>query len=187
MIETRRLVEQARRGDAGAFERLVREFYRAAYATAVARTGNAMDAEDVVQESFMTALERLDECDPDRFGGWLLTIVRNRAHNMREREQVRAAEPIDTVAPASPERTDRAVQQHELGAALSKALATLPEARRGTTARPRGLEAPRDRQVAWHLRGHGEATSLPGATGATCRLGRTGDEGVPTWMTTDWI
>jgi RNA polymerase sigma-70 factor (ECF subfamily) len=130
MIETRRLVEQARRGDAGAFERLVREFYRAAYATAVARTGNAMDAEDVVQESFMTALERLDECDPDRFGAWLLTIVRNRAHNVRERERVRAAEPIDTVTPASSERTDRAVQQHELGAALTKALATLPEAQR---------------------------------------------------------
>jgi RNA polymerase sigma-70 factor (ECF subfamily) len=130
MIETRQLVERARRGDAGAFERLVREFYRAAYAAALARTGNPMDAEDVVQESFVKALERLDECDPDRFGAWLLTIVRNRAHNMREHERVRAGDPLETVATAGPDRTDRAVEQHELAAALTKALATLPDAQR---------------------------------------------------------
>lgn len=130
MIETRRLVEQARRGDTRAFEGLVRAFYRAAYAAAFARTGNAMDAEDVVQESFVKALERLDECDPDRFGAWLLTIVRNRAHNMREREHVRATKPIDAVRAESTDRTDHAVEQHELGAALTKALATLPDAQR---------------------------------------------------------
>jgi RNA polymerase sigma-70 factor, ECF subfamily len=130
MTETRQLVERARRGDAGAFERLVSAFYRAAYASAFARTGNSMDAEDVVQESFVKALERLDECDPDRFGAWLLTIVRNRAHNMREHEQVRAADPLETVATASPDRADRAAEQHELGAALTKAMATLPDAQR---------------------------------------------------------
>lgn len=130
MTGTRRLVERARRGDAGAFENLVRAFYRSAYAVAFAKTGNAMDAEDVVQESFVKALERLDECDPDRFGAWLLTIVRNRAHNVRERERVRAAAPLETVAAAAPERADRTAERHELAEALTTALSRLPEAQR---------------------------------------------------------
>jgi RNA polymerase sigma-70 factor (ECF subfamily) len=150
MIDARRLVERTRRGDAGAFEELVRAFYRVAYAAAVARTGNAMDAEDVVQESFMTALERLDDCDPDRFGAWLLTIVRNRAHNVRERERVRATEPIEDVAAASTDRTDRAAQQHELGSALSKALEALPEVQREVVLL-HDLEGWRHREIAKSL------------------------------------
>jgi len=130
MTETRELVERARRGDAQAFEALVRAFYRAAYATALSLTGNSMDAEDVVQDAFIRALERLDECDPDRFAGWLLTIVRNRAHNVRDRERVRDAAPLDDVNPAGAERTDGRVEHDELAQVLRDALATLPPAQR---------------------------------------------------------
>ena len=130
MTGTRELVERARRGDARAFEDLVRGFYRAAYATALALTGNGMDAEDVVQDAFIRALERLDECDPDRFAGWLLTIVRNRAHNVRSRERVRDAAPVDEVDPPSTVRTDRRVERDELAEALEGALATLPPVQR---------------------------------------------------------
>ena len=84
------LVLRAREGDAAAFETLVRRHYRAAYAIARGRVESPMDAEDVVQDSFVRALERLDECDPGRFAGWLLTIVRNRAHNARIYEGRRA-------------------------------------------------------------------------------------------------
>lgn len=125
MTDTRELVQRARAGDARAFEELVRGHYRAAYATARALTGNDMDAEDVVQDGFIKALERLDECDPDRFAGWLLTIVRNRAHNVRAREQVRAAVAIENVEPAGPDRTDSGAERDELGTALSEALADL--------------------------------------------------------------
>jgi RNA polymerase sigma-70 factor (ECF subfamily) len=130
MNATRELVERARRGDAPAFEALVRSHYGAAYATALALTGNPMDAEDVVQDGFVRALERLDTCDPDRFAGWLLTIIRNHAHNVRARERVRAAESLDAVDPPGSDRTDRIVEQGDLGRALQAALATLPEAQR---------------------------------------------------------
>jgi RNA polymerase sigma-70 factor (ECF subfamily) len=128
MTATRELVQRARAGDGPAFEELVRGHYRAAYATARALTGNAMDAEDVVQDSFIRALERLDDCEPDRFAGWLLAIVRNRAHNVREREQVRAGADVAEVDPAGPDRADRRTERGDLRAALEEALSELSPA-----------------------------------------------------------
>jgi RNA polymerase sigma-70 factor (ECF subfamily) len=130
MTATRELVLRARAGDARAFEDLVRGHYRAAYATARALTGNDMDAEDVVQDGFIRALERLDDCDPDRFAGWLLTIVRNRAHNIREREQVRSAAAIEDLDPAGPDRTDRDTERHEIRRALDQAMGQLSPVQR---------------------------------------------------------
>jgi RNA polymerase sigma-70 factor (ECF subfamily) len=76
------LVGRARAGDAAAFEALVRAHLRAAFAVALAVLGNAADAEDVAQDAFVAAFEQLDTCrNPDRFAGWLVQIVRNRALN----------------------------------------------------------------------------------------------------------
>ena len=150
MTTTRELVLRARAGDARAFEDLVRGHYRAAYATARALTGNAMDAEDVVQDGFIRALERLDECDPDRFAGWLLTIVRNRAHNIREREQVRAAVAIEDVDPAGLDRTDRDAERDELGRALETAMAQLSPIQREVVLL-HDLEGWRHREIAESL------------------------------------
>ena len=82
-IQDASLVSRARQGDGVAFEALVRRYYRTAFAVALGQLGTAMEAEDVCQDAFLRALERLDDCDPTRFGAWLLSIVRNRAHNYR--------------------------------------------------------------------------------------------------------
>ena len=77
------LVRLALKGDENAFGNLVELYQRAAYAVAYSVTGRHEDAEDAAQESFLVALERLEECrNPDRFGGWLMTIVRNRSKNL---------------------------------------------------------------------------------------------------------
>ncbi len=84
------LVRRARVGESAAFELLVRRYLDAALTAARRLLNNPADAEDAVQDAFIRALERLDDCkDPARFGGWLMTIVRNRAHNVREYERVR--------------------------------------------------------------------------------------------------
>ncbi len=124
------LVKRARRGDAAAFEALVRRHYRAAYAVALARLGNAMDAEDVCQEAFIRALERIDDPDPTRFVAWLLQIVRNRAHNYRAYKKVRETQPLETVAAASSEDPDRDAERARLRVELETALEGLPEIQR---------------------------------------------------------
>ncbi len=125
------LVERARRGDAEAFEGLVRRHYRAAYGVALAVLGNQMDAEDVTQDAFIRALERLDELrQRERFAAWLLQIVRNRAKNFRSYQRLRTGPPLDSVNPVSDGRTDGAVEAAELRGQLETALADLNEVQR---------------------------------------------------------
>lgn len=96
------LVGRARQGDADAFGALVQRHLKAAYAVALARIGEPADAEDVCQDAFITALKRIEDCrQPDRFGAWLLTIVRNRAVDHRRARAVRSAIPLDDVVLAS--------------------------------------------------------------------------------------
>jgi RNA polymerase sigma-70 factor, ECF subfamily len=74
----------------------VRRHARAALAVARGILGNPADAEDVCQDAWVRALERLDECrQPDRFVFWLLQIVRNGARNFLQYRRVRATDPFD--------------------------------------------------------------------------------------------
>ncbi len=80
---TAALVGRARKGEAGAFEQLVRLHFRAAFAVALAVLGSPADAEDVAQDAFAAAFEELERCrEPSRFASWLLQIARNRALNL---------------------------------------------------------------------------------------------------------
>ncbi len=90
------LIEQVRQGDREAFGELVRRHQRNAYAVAWRMLGNAHDAEDVVQESFMAALDSIDSFELGRpFGPWLGRIVANRSHNARDKRRVREADQLN--------------------------------------------------------------------------------------------
>lgn len=112
----------AGRGDA--FETLVRRHLDAAWTVALARTGSPDDAEDICQDAFLAALERLGDLrEPARFAGWLLEIVRNRALNLVRARGVREALPHDAVGPTaladSPVReAARAILREDLVQAL---------------------------------------------------------------------
>jgi RNA polymerase sigma-70 factor (ECF subfamily) len=124
-----RLVARARAGDARAFEELVRRHLRSAHAAALGVLGHEADAEDVCQDAFLTALEKLDECrDPERFAAWLMRIVRNQALNFRERRSLRQGEPLEDAAPVS-DSSDPA-ERSELRGRLLAALESLPTSQR---------------------------------------------------------
>jgi RNA polymerase sigma-70 factor (ECF subfamily) len=81
------LVERARRGDAGAFDALVRDHREIAFRTAYLITRNAADAEDAAQAGLAKAwqaLARFRRGAPVR--PWLLAIVANEARNRRRAE-----------------------------------------------------------------------------------------------------
>lgn len=127
------LVARARGGDGAAFETLVRRHLRAAYAVALAQLGEEADAQDAVQDAFVTALARLEECrKPDQFASWLFSIVRNRARDHRRYRQVRDALPLDAASEASDRRADpsRDAENLELREDLLEALDTLTELQR---------------------------------------------------------
>ena len=142
---------RAKSGDASAFEALVRRHYRAAHAVALATLGNGADAEDVCQEAFIRALEKLDRCrEPEKFAAWLLRIVRNRAHNHRDYLRVREAAPLDAVPSPSIGSAPRPAERAELRDRLEEAVGSLTEVRRKVLLL-HDLEGWRHREIARHL------------------------------------
>jgi len=126
------LVRRARRGDEDAFETLVRRHLKAAYPVALSRVSDPQDAEDVCQEAFITALQKLDLCErPEHFRAWFLTIVRNRAHNFRKYQDVRRTQPLEHAAGAATDDDPaRDVERVHIRERISEALGELTDLQR---------------------------------------------------------
>ena len=78
------LVERARRGDAAAYESLLRMHEHIAFRTAYVIVGSAADAEECAQDAFVKAYHALGRFRRDApFRPWLLRIVANEARNRR--------------------------------------------------------------------------------------------------------
>jgi RNA polymerase sigma-70 factor, ECF subfamily len=125
------LVRRAVAGDEHAFGILVARYRRAAYSVALAVTAHRENAEDVAQEAFLVALERLEDCrDPDRFAGWLMTIVRNRARNLIRRETLRRPEILHDSVASTRAGPAKESELSELRGLLTEALSELSEVQR---------------------------------------------------------
>jgi RNA polymerase sigma-70 factor, ECF subfamily len=74
------LLRQARHGDLAAFTTLVERYQRRIYGLAWRILGQRQDAEDVVQQTFLAALEHLDSFrEESTVATWLLRIATNAA------------------------------------------------------------------------------------------------------------
>lgn len=121
-VDWRSVVVAAQRGDRAAFGELYLQFHRAVHGVLLSRVPY-VDAKDLVQETFATALARLAQlADPAAFPGWLMSIARNKAV-----DHIRAKKPLD-------ELVDVAVPAPRTAevAEVLAALRALPEAYRET-------------------------------------------------------
>jgi RNA polymerase sigma-70 factor (ECF subfamily) len=130
-VDETRLVEAVRRGDAAAFDALVRRYLRRAYAVAYRLLEQTEDAEDLVQDAFMTVLEKIDTFQPGRpFGPWFFRILTNRGQNLRAARARRATLPLPPDAASATSSPADDAERAELRAWLDDALARLPERQR---------------------------------------------------------
>jgi RNA polymerase sigma-70 factor, ECF subfamily len=75
----RELARMASEGDAAAFEEIYRRYRRLVFGIALRMTGNAADAEDLTQESFISVLRRIGSFRGDSaFATWLYRLAVNR-------------------------------------------------------------------------------------------------------------
>jgi RNA polymerase sigma-70 factor (ECF subfamily) len=65
--------------------------------------GNSADAEDVVQEAYVSALAGADRFRGGDERAWLLSIVRNGCYSSHRRQRVRVAEDFDETRHSDPE------------------------------------------------------------------------------------
>ena len=110
----------------------MRRHFRAAYLVAFARMTNRADAEDICQDAFVRAWRNINDCRaPERFGAWLVQIVRNTAHNRADYLRVRSTEPEEHgLHVASEAASDDSTLRGELRDTLLAALAQLSPVQR---------------------------------------------------------
>ena len=101
---------------------LVQQHYTLLYRFALRLSGSAADAEDLVQQAFLTAQAKLDQLrEPDKARSWLLTIVRNGFLKSRRRPDFAAFESFDQIADPDPnEELDGPVDSQEIQAILDE-------------------------------------------------------------------
>jgi len=84
LAEERDWIEAARRGDIEGWERLVETHQQSIFRLAYLLLGDADDAEDIAQETFIHAYRALQRFDPARpLRPWLMRIATNLCHNWR--------------------------------------------------------------------------------------------------------
>ncbi len=120
------LVIAARSGDRAAFSRLYESLAPVVHSVLVSRL-RVRDADDLVQEVFVTAWRRLaDLRDPAAFVAWVLSIARNAAA-----AAARGRHPHSPLSDSVPAPSDAAPDTGECGRVLT-AIRSLPDAYRET-------------------------------------------------------
>ena len=129
------LVEAALKEGGAAFAPIIERYKNAVFGVALARLGHFHDAEDITQQVFIDAFERLGRLRaPERLGAWLrsmavhrsIDLVRQKSHTL---ELDAVPEPLSTSPTPQAE-----LERRELHAQVEKALNKLSRPQRETIA-----------------------------------------------------
>ena len=127
----RELLLRVQDGDEDAFDLLVRRYLPRARVIARRLMQDPDDADDLVQDAFLRALDRIATFDAARaFGPWFTRVLVNLGLDQRRKQKVRRTEPQDPESFPGGPSPDRDVERAELRDSLGKALAALPDRQR---------------------------------------------------------
>jgi RNA polymerase sigma-70 factor (ECF subfamily) len=93
------LIDGCRLGDQKAQFRIYKLYYKAMYNISLRIVNNPMEAEDIMQEAFLSAFEEISNYSGTvSFGAWLKSIVQNRSIDSLRKNSKMAFENIETVS-----------------------------------------------------------------------------------------
>jgi RNA polymerase sigma-70 factor (ECF subfamily) len=117
LITVARLVEAAQHQDPKAQSALYERYQGSAVALAYRQLGNWDEAEELVQDVFIHAFDRLEQLRvPEAFGGWLRQIVRRMAINRMTRHRTAVAienETLDAICTSTETPLDEVLESEE--------------------------------------------------------------------------
>jgi RNA polymerase sigma-70 factor (ECF subfamily) len=144
-ISDARAVERTLAGERDAYRVLVERYSLNLYRLAYRMTGNSHDAEEVVQEAFLRAYQKLGQfAGNSNFGTWVYRIAANyaidriRQRNVEESRHAKPSKPVDDGLEVDPISTvrdlsaspERLASSAELAAKMKQALDALTPAER---------------------------------------------------------
>ena len=126
MPTDRDLILQARRGEREAFGELVTRYQTSAFNVCYRILHERGEAEDLAQETFIRAYDRIHTFDIEReFGPWIRRVAANLCLNHLEGQKVTAE--LDDERDADPAQLPESVQEvKERSEAIRQALSSLP-------------------------------------------------------------
>jgi RNA polymerase sigma-70 factor (ECF subfamily) len=114
------LVERVRAGDGEAFGQLVRKYERRVYNLMRRMVNRPADAEELAQEAFLRALERIDQFrGHSKFYTWLFRVAANLALSHRRRAGLIKFHSISSPRPDGEESSDRLAETDRPGHAVT--------------------------------------------------------------------
>ena len=126
----RRAVEAVRRGDPGAFDYLVAKHSRRALSIAWGIVRDPAEAEDLVQEAFVRAYEKIDRFRVgEPFGPWLYRIVTNLALDVVKHRTKFPKTPVELHDELGELRSP-ATEWSDTASRIDQAIEALPEMQR---------------------------------------------------------
>jgi RNA polymerase sigma-70 factor (ECF subfamily) len=141
-MDEKALIDAARQGDVGSFNRLVLSYQSMVYNLAYRILGDRHAASDATQDALISAFKAIGKFRGGSFKSWLLRIVTNACYDQLRRKQRRPTASLDallvldpapvqsfTTAQESPE--EHAMRQ-ELSKVIQVGIGTLPSEQRVT-------------------------------------------------------
>ena len=129
-VSDRVLVERLGGGDRAALDALFRRHGRTVFAYAYSKTGDRQDAEDLLQDTFVTVWQRRHSVSlvTESAVPWLLATTRFKTLNLRRaRARGRAVDLIETDGATPHDSTAAAAELSLTVAAVDRAVAAMPE------------------------------------------------------------
>jgi RNA polymerase sigma-70 factor, ECF subfamily len=124
------ILEQVRKGDINAFATIVKRHQKPLICVIVRLVGDLVLAEDIVQEAFMKAFQKLDSFEGrSKFKSWLFQIAINTARN-RLRTMKTEMVDIDKVKISSDMNQESDLSNMDLRQMLNKQIQNLPPKQR---------------------------------------------------------
>jgi RNA polymerase sigma-70 factor (ECF subfamily) len=124
------LLSMIAQDDRDAFEMIYHQYWDALYTAALRRLRNAAQAQDIVQEIFISLWERRTELQINNLSAYLQTAVRYRVYNYIARDAVPEVfyEPFEAIA-VHPVSADTMIIEKELLELADAYIAALPKKR----------------------------------------------------------
>ena len=122
------LIERCKRGEKSAQFEIYKLYYKSMYNTSLRIVGNAEDAEDIMQESFLSAFLKLNDYKGEvSFGAWLKRIVINRSVDYLRKRRIEWTEITDAVALKAEESTSEEVETELKIEVVKQGIKDLPD------------------------------------------------------------
>lgn len=116
-------------GNRTAYEMIFKKYQRLLFLYAYRKLNNQQEAEDVVQEVFISFWKKCQTLDPQLpLAGYLYRAVRNRAFNIFAHREIEAKylESLDDFLISHSESADVLIRQHQITKLIAQEIQTLP-------------------------------------------------------------